>query len=545
MLPIILAVSVAMVGLEVLLAIRLLLDGQGRRSGTARLAVVLAVLAPLLTGILAVVGIHLRRIAPFLPMPFASVESVKEILGPPSPEPLEELGGPALFGGLGLLVLALSGLLLLLAVRTQRRRAGQPAAGGVLACLGASLLSGMGGFALLWTQLAGSELLRAWEGAGMDKAPAMAEALPAALQPAWLPLASWCLTGLLTLAGVWIAARHLRKTRLETSGLLACIVVLAMGAGAFAFTRGHAEDATRGLETMLDPRAGPEYDSALFGLLERGMLLPDPVKLADGVKLPVSNTRVEHRWAVSVALAMDRLEVEGNKLIELEGGRFPDSALEPETHRIETLFRLLSKFRDIEKQQGTDPASNQISLQADGRLPYATIFTTLRTAAQAGLPFARVVVRTDQQELPGRLRVGIINVSLPTVSEASSTGIGLVRLGANEETPGPSRTIATVQIQSDRIVATHSRSGDITPDPVAKGVFEGAFDQRLRGLAAWVEDLKKHYPKSESVVLVPDENVPWQEVIACLDATREKVIDPRLDTRLLLLTNAVLTREIR
>jgi biopolymer transport protein ExbD len=71
---------------------------------------------------------------------------------------------------------------------------------------------------------------------------------------------------------------------------------------------------------------------------------------------------------------------------------------------------------------------------------------------------------------------------------------------------------------------------------------DGQYD--FTALAGRMKDIHDRYPDSDTIVIVPEKQVSYDTLIQTLDVTRERVVDPRLDIREYLFTNAVVSSRV-
>lgn len=113
--------------------------------------------------------------------------------------------------------------------------------------------------------------------------------------------------------------------------------------------------------------------------------------------------------------------------------------------------------------------------------------------------------------------IGVIPTSLPTHTPASPGE------------PPDNRTVITLnmQIEPDKILVTGSAAG-LTEEETEALSAEfgrrpgGGYD--VQALQRHIERIKDQYPKSDTVVIVPDDRVKYKDLVEVLDYTREKII---------------------
>jgi biopolymer transport protein ExbD len=133
-------------------------------------------------------------------------------------------------------------------------------------------------------------------------------------------------------------------------------------------------------------------------------------------------------------------------------------------------------------------------------------------------------------------QAAVINASVPALSEGSDEAPG------DEPKKELQRITLSLQMTAEGFLL--SGQGD-QPEEELKAVISkipkqnGEYDfDRLAERAA---ELHKKYPKSDTVVLLPDKDVTYDMLVKAMDSTREKVVDPGMDVRERMFTNAVVS----
>jgi len=132
-------------------------------------------------------------------------------------------------------------------------------------------------------------------------------------------------------------------------------------------------------------------------------------------------------------------------------------------------------------------------------------------------------------------QVSVINASVPALSEGADAP-------ADEPKKQLDKVSLNLQITKEGFVI--SASGD-QPEEELKAL-AGKIPKRNREydyerLGKRIKEIKERYKKSETVVILPDKDVLYDTLVKTMDATRERIIDTRLDTREYLFTNAVVS----
>ncbi|NOZ88180.1 MAG: biopolymer transporter ExbD [Deltaproteobacteria bacterium] len=131
-------------------------------------------------------------------------------------------------------------------------------------------------------------------------------------------------------------------------------------------------------------------------------------------------------------------------------------------------------------------------------------------------------------------QVSVINASVPALSEG----------GDSSQEPKKELQKVTVNVQITNSGFGISATGD-QPDAELKalgGVIPkngGKYD--FEKLAQKMKSIKDKYRKSDTVILLPDKGILYDTLVKTMDATRERILDKKLDTREYLFTNAVVS----
>jgi biopolymer transport protein ExbD len=117
----------------------------------------------------------------------------------------------------------------------------------------------------------------------------------------------------------------------------------------------------------------------------------------------------------------------------------------------------------------------------------------------------------------GAVVVALINASVPALSSDSS------------EQPDLSKTKITISVSiTDKgfgLSAQAEGLGQEELDKLAKtfAMKEGSYD--YQGLNDYAFELKKRYPESDSAVLIPAGDIPYEVLVKTMDATRERAAE--------------------
>jgi biopolymer transport protein ExbD len=312
--------------------------------------------------------------------------------------------------------------------------------------------------------------------------------------PGWLDSAAWTVIGLTALGAANILRAQPRRPRLERMAVAACLMVAALGGLAFAFTRAHAQDAGPGLALLLEASQEGEgelhtFESALLGDLSTCALQERPSPWRD-IRLPESKSLSEYRQAMQIQLSSEGLR------------------------RIE------------ERNEQAYPA-----LLADRALPYEKVFAALRDVATSHKKGFQLVALGPKRSRWARAPVVIIPVEflaihqVPSVQEVEGGILLTVALGADGFQWRVSGELPAEALEGFQgaIPATH----------------DGLDFQALNELAF---RLQRRFPRSNTVLILPEPNMPYGQVVAALDALREKLVGHELDVRERMFTRAILAR---
>jgi len=132
-------------------------------------------------------------------------------------------------------------------------------------------------------------------------------------------------------------------------------------------------------------------------------------------------------------------------------------------------------------------------------------------------------------------QVSVINASVPALSEGTDA--------PNEEPPKQLDKV-TVNLQIDASGFILSMTGD-PPEEELKALGgtipkkAGEFDYER--LSERLKGIKDRYKKSDTVILLPAKEILYETLVKTMDASRERIVDKRLDAREYLFTNAVVS----
>ncbi len=132
-------------------------------------------------------------------------------------------------------------------------------------------------------------------------------------------------------------------------------------------------------------------------------------------------------------------------------------------------------------------------------------------------------------------QASVINASVPALSE-----------GSNDQSDEPKKELKKISLnlQVTKEGFTLSADGD-QPEEELKAITtripkkNGEYD--FEKLAKKCRELHEKYDKSDTVVILPDKDIRYDVLIHTMDATRERIVDTKLDRRVGLFTNAVVS----
>jgi biopolymer transport protein ExbD len=130
--------------------------------------------------------------------------------------------------------------------------------------------------------------------------------------------------------------------------------------------------------------------------------------------------------------------------------------------------------------------------------------------------------------------VAVINASVPALSEGTD---------APDSEPKKELKKVSLNLQITKTGFVLAADGDQPPDELKKigasiPMKNKQYDYER--LAQRIEAIHDKYPKSDTIIILPDKEVIYDDIIKTMDATREKVLDD-MDNRKHMFTNAVVT----
>jgi biopolymer transport protein ExbD len=134
-------------------------------------------------------------------------------------------------------------------------------------------------------------------------------------------------------------------------------------------------------------------------------------------------------------------------------------------------------------------------------------------------------------------QAAVINASVPALSEGGDPG-------QEEEEPPKVLDKITLKLQITANGFTLSADGDQHEEELK--AIAGSIPKKNREydfdkLAERCKALHDKYPKSDTVIVLPEKTVLYDTIVKTMDATRERVVDQYLDKREQLFTTAVVS----
>jgi len=132
-------------------------------------------------------------------------------------------------------------------------------------------------------------------------------------------------------------------------------------------------------------------------------------------------------------------------------------------------------------------------------------------------------------------QVSVINASCPAIDP-----------GGDDTTDVPPKEFqkVTVNLQIAETGFSLSANGDHSPAELAglKGIIPKKNNEYdFERLAQRMKTIHDKYKKSDTVIIIPEKGILYDTIVKTMDASRECIIDKRLDTREHLFTNAVVS----
>ncbi len=131
-------------------------------------------------------------------------------------------------------------------------------------------------------------------------------------------------------------------------------------------------------------------------------------------------------------------------------------------------------------------------------------------------------------------QVSVINASVPALSQGDDAG----------EEPKKELLKVTLHLQIGKAGFVIAAQGDQSPEELKK--IGGTIPKKkneydYEKLAERMKAIHDKYKKSDTVIIVPEKDILYDTIVRTMDASRERIIDKRLDTREHLFTNAVVS----
>lgn len=132
-------------------------------------------------------------------------------------------------------------------------------------------------------------------------------------------------------------------------------------------------------------------------------------------------------------------------------------------------------------------------------------------------------------------QVSVINASVPALSE-----------GGDDPNDVPKKELqkVTLNLQITKSGFVISANGDQPEDELKKIGGKIPLKKKEYDFAKLAERMKAihdRYKKSDTVIILPEKEILYDTIVKTMDASRERIIDKRMDTREHLFTNAVVS----
>ncbi len=242
-----------------------------------------------------------------------------------------------------------------------------------------------------------------------------------------------------------------------------------------------------------------EIDATTIGAMD----LP---AATDGLTLAPSTSRRTPQPGPSLVLTSSEVLVEGERVLALSDGTIPEARLAD--GRVAPLFPVLQGLAEsLPRKRAQPDVPGALLVQIDGGVPYEVVRTVLYTAGQAGLQHIQLAVDHEGcqtvilTEVPAKL-----DLSDYVVPEALGSPLWL-----------------TIAIDQERYRVSGS-----TPSLLGEGDERALVPiprdgiQPAASLASLLSSIKDAHPHEETVTLAPADGVPWRDVVAVMDAARDR-----------------------
>jgi len=164
----------------------------------------------------------------------------------------------------------------------------------------------------------------------------------------------------------------------------------------------------------------------------------------------------------------------------------------------------------------------------------------------ASVPVAREPGHNDGPGVSGLVPRNTTRPPEPDKDRFARMNIKKIEIGAEPETKDDSKSVfLNLQIRSDAFVLSAGGSHpyeELKELTVRIPARDGTLD--FAALAASAKEIHDRYPQSATVIVLPDDHVPYQAVVSAMDAVRDQVVDRRTGQLELLFPQAVISRII-
>ncbi len=551
-------------------------------------ATLTTILSPIIIALLLLIGIHLKRIAPFEPI--SAAEFYHRLV--PACGKLCQIGSLRFFAAVSLIALSLVSIFGLSIHWWKNRQQTDFGNFGSLVGLGLNLAGLIIGIGIFLQDLKSRTIRQLFD--REENASQLIAELNAFGHSYFLDVAIWLCVFLG--CAIIIAAVLGRKdqAKISRNALFCSITVCAIGVAAFVFTRKHAQDASTTLQSIIgfsgDVGHCPKPDkieSAVFGEMWAKDWLDGNFKLDPSIALPESSAAIDPKWSVYINVSQAELKIEGHTIAKLNNGIIESKYVDRQKQRIRPLYRLLQKLKEI---GGHDPVYLTLGLQIDKEIPFETLDLIVKSTSQAGYRFFCLLVLRKNQRPLSRPRVAVINVSAPIMgleksansvydfyrkstdandersADENRSALDAKKIFAKIKSPTDELSrdrFALLDIEDLQLETPQEDGAESHPLTLSVQIAKDGFTLTAHGaqgleklhfeipkknnffdfqaLANKTNEIHDQYPSSDTVMIRAEKDIAFLTVIKTLDATRERIVDKKLDIRKHLFIHAHIT----
>jgi len=132
-------------------------------------------------------------------------------------------------------------------------------------------------------------------------------------------------------------------------------------------------------------------------------------------------------------------------------------------------------------------------------------------------------------------QVSVINASVPALSEGADDM-------AEEPKKQLDRVTINLQIAKDGfMLSAVGDQGEAELKKIGGKIPKKKNEYDFEKLAQRMKAIHDKYKKSDTVIILPEKEILYDTIVKTMDASRERIIDKRMDTREHLFTNAVVS----